>query len=84
MSIDKGIFLKRKKYPIFLFLIILTTWLVFVDLVDGDWKTLENSLDNLSVFFYESLWPPNWKVLEARSYPVCDRDWDILLSLIHI
>tara|TARA_Y100000748_G_scaffold298899_1_gene294897 strand:+ start:154 stop:996 length:843 start_codon:yes stop_codon:yes gene_type:complete len=84
MSFDKEIFLKRKKYSIFLFLIILTTWFVFVDLVDGDWKTLENSLDNLSVFFYESLWPPNWKVLEARSYPVCDRNWDILCSPAYI
>ena len=84
MGIDKEIFLKRKKYSIFLFLVILTTWFVFVDLVDGDWKTLENSLDNLSVFFYESLWPPNWKVLEARSYPVCDRDWDILCSPAYI
>ena len=53
-------------------------------MVDGDWKTLENSLDNLSVFFYESLWPPNWKVLEARSYPVCDRNWDILCSPAYI
>ena len=84
MSIDKEIFFKRKKYPIFLFLIIFTTWYVFVDLVDGDWKTIENSLDNLSVFFYESLWPPNWKVLEARSYPPCDRDWDILCSPAYI
>ena len=84
MNFDKEIFLKRKKYPIFLFLIILTTGFVFVDLVDGDWKSLENSLDNLSVFFYESLWPPNWKVLEARSYPVCDRNWDILCSPAYI
>ena len=84
MNFDKEIFIKRKKYPIILFLIILTTWFVFVDLVDGDWKTLENSLDNLSVFFYESLWPPNWKVLEARSYPVCDRNWDILCSPAYI
>ena len=84
MNFDKEIFLKRKKSPIFLFVIILTTWFVFVDLVDGNWKTLENSLDNLSVFFYESLWPPNWKVLEARSYPVCDRNWDILCSPAYI
>ena len=46
MNFDKDIFLKRKKYPIFLLFIILTTWFVFVDLVDGDWNSLENSLDN--------------------------------------
>jgi phosphonate transport system permease protein len=84
MKFDKEIIFKRKKYPLFLLFIILTTWFVFVDLVDGDWNSLENSLDNLSVFFYESLWPPNWKVLEARSYPVCDRNWDFLCSPAYI
>lgn len=84
MNLDREKFLKRKKYPIFLAFIILTTFYVFSDLVDGDWNSLENSLDNLSVFFYESLWPPNWKVLEARSYPVCDRGWDILCSPAYI
>jgi phosphonate transport system permease protein len=72
--------IKRKKYPIFLAFILVTTYLVFVDLVDGDWSSLENSLDNLSTFFYESLWPPNWKVIEAQSYPVCERNWDFLCS----
>ena len=84
MNLDRENFLKRKKYPIFLAFIILTTFYVFADLVDGDWNSLENSLDNLSVFFYESLWPPNWKVLEARSYPVCDRGWDLLCSPAYI
>lgn len=84
MNLDREKFLKRKKYPIFLAFIILTTFYVFVDLVDGDWNSLENSLDNLSVFFYESLWPPNWKVLEARSYPVCDRGWNVLCSPAYI
>ena len=84
MNLDREKFLKRKKYPIFLAFIILTSFYVFADLVDGDWNSLENSLDNLSVFFYESLWPPNWKVLEARSYPVCDRGWDLLCSPAYI
>ena len=84
MNLDREKLLKRKKYPIFLAFIILTTFYVFADLVDGDWNSLENSLDNLSVFFYESLWPPNWKVLEARSYPVCDRGWDVLCSPAYI
>ena len=84
MNLDREKLLKRKKYPIFLAFIILTTFYVFADLVDGDWNSLENSLDNLSVFFYESLWPPNWKVLDARSYPVCDRGWDFLCSPAYI
>jgi len=76
--------IQRKKYPIFLAFILITTYLVFVDLVDGDWSSLENSLDNLSTFFYESLWPPNWKVIEAQSYPVCERNWDFLCSPAYI
>ena len=74
----------RKKYPIFITFILFTTWLVFVNLVDGDWASLENSLDNLSTFFYESLWQPNWKVIEAQAYPVCDRNWDFLCSPAYI
>ena len=76
--------LTRKKYPIFISLVLIATYLVFVDLVDGDWASLENSLDNLSVFFYESLWPPNWKVTEAQSYPTCDRSWEFLCSPAYI
>ena len=76
--------LGRKKYPIFISFILFTTYLVFVDLVDGNWASLENSLENLSIFFYESLWPPNWKVIEARSYPTCDRNWDFLCSPAYI
>ena len=74
----------RKKYPIFISLFLIATYLVFVDLVDGDWASLENSLDNLSVFFYESLWPPNWKVTEAQSYPTCERSWEFLCSPAYI
>ena len=76
--------LTRKRYPIFISLFLIATYLVFVDLVDGDWASLENSLDNLSVFFYESLWPPNWKVTEAQSYPTCDRSWEFLCSPAYI
>tara|TARA_B100000287_G_scaffold2376_1_gene2342 strand:+ start:282 stop:1151 length:870 start_codon:yes stop_codon:yes gene_type:complete len=74
----------RRKYPIFLTFILFTTYLIFVDLVDGNWASLENSLENLSRFFRESLWPPNWKVIEARSYPSCERSWDFLCSPAYI
>ncbi len=74
----------RRKYPIFLTFILFATYLIFIDLVDGNWASLENSLDNLSRFFRESLWPPNWKVIEARSYPSCERSWDFLCSPAYI
>ena len=76
--------IRRKKYPISLISIIIVTFTVFIDLVDGDWSNLGNSLENLSTFFYESLWPPNWKVIEAQSYPVCERNWDLLCSPAYI
>ena len=76
--------INRKKYSLFLVLILITKYLVFIDLVDGDWSSLGNSLENLSTFFYESLWPPNWKVIEAQSYPVCERNWDFLCSPAYI
>ena len=75
---------KRQKYSIFLASMAIFTYFVFNDIVDGDWKSLENSLDNLSVFFHESLWPPNWKVIEAQAYPVCERNSDFLCSPAYI
>ena len=54
MRLDRTTLFRRKKYTIFLLCTILTTWYVFADLVDGDWNSLENSLENLSIFFYES------------------------------
>ena len=44
--------------------------LTFLNLV-GDWGRLSGGMSNLGVFFRESLWPPNWSVLEAQ----CHRDW---------
>ena len=55
MLCNASINIKRKKYPIFLAFILVATYLVFVDLVDGDWASLENSLDNLSVFLSSRL-----------------------------
>tara|TARA_Y100000588_G_C14259834_1_gene927137 strand:- start:2008 stop:2874 length:867 start_codon:yes stop_codon:yes gene_type:complete len=71
---------RRHKYSIFIVSISVLSLLVFVDLVDNDWDSFENSLDNLSTFFHESLWPPNWKVLEAQSYPVCESRWSVMCS----
>ena len=43
-------------------------------LMDGmvdDWGRLSRGPGNLVVFFNESLWPPDWSILEPRTYPVC-------------
>tara|TARA_B100001996_G_scaffold51319_1_gene36693 strand:- start:2221 stop:3114 length:894 start_codon:yes stop_codon:yes gene_type:complete len=64
--------------------IIFFTFLIFVDLVGGKWASLENSLSNLSKFFWESLWPPDWRVIEARDYPVCRNSIELTCSTAYI
>ena len=36
-----------------------------------DWGRLSGSIDNLFIFINESLWPPDWSVIEPQAYPVC-------------
>mgnify|MGYP001231438686 CR=1 FL=1 len=71
MSIFENYYYNKSKVIILLFIIGAFTWAIFSDLVDGDWGSLENSLANLSRFFHESLWPPDWTVIEPQAYPVC-------------
>ncbi|MCH1540395.1 MAG: phosphonate ABC transporter, permease protein PhnE [Candidatus Poseidonia sp.] len=71
--------MNRRMFFFFLFSFLLTVYL-FNDLV-GDWGRLSGGWDNLVVFFDESLWPPNWAVLEAQSYPVCEARFDIFCSV---
>ncbi len=37
----------------------------------SDWGRLSGSLGNLTKFIQESLWPPEWSVVEPQAYPVC-------------
>ena len=71
MLIFQNYYFKMSKFILFFILITILTLRTFSNLVDGDWGSLEDSLANLSTFFYESLWPPNWKVIEPQAYPVC-------------
>jgi len=57
--------------------------LILIDLA-GDWGRLGQGIDNLLTFTGESMWPPNWSVLEARSYPVCDREIEFFCSVGYI
>ena len=59
------------------------TLLVLSDLA-GDWGRLGGGFDNLSTFIHDSMWPPNWSVLEAQSYPVCEKDIELLCSVGYI
>ncbi len=61
-------FFRKRKYLTFVLTMFILTWLVFMDLIDGELYRLENSLANLSTFFYKSLWPPDWKVFSIKQY----------------
>ena len=52
------------------FLIFISSIVVFNGMVD-DWGRLSGSIDNLFVFIRESLWPPDWSVIEPQAYPIC-------------
>lgn len=63
--------------------LLLTALIILNDLVD-DWGRLSGGMENLSVFIQESMWPPNWSVLEAQSYPVCDNNIEFFCSVGYI
>ena len=59
------------------------TLFLFIDLA-GDWGRLSGGWSNLQRFFEESLWPPDWSVLEAQSYPVCEARLEFTCSVAWI
>ena len=63
--------------------LLLTAFLILNDLIN-DWGRLSGGMENLSVFIRESMWPPNWSVLEAQSYPVCEKNIEFFCSVGYI
>tara|TARA_B100001142_G_scaffold45565_2_gene41833 strand:- start:6534 stop:7409 length:876 start_codon:yes stop_codon:yes gene_type:complete len=61
--------LKFKVISIIL-IMIMFSFSILNGMVD-DWGRLSGGLENLFIFFGESLWPPNWRVIEPEAYPVC-------------
>lgn len=57
---------------------------VLHDLAGGDWGRFGGGLGNFNVFFSESLWPPDWSVLEERSYPPCEAQLEFTCSVGYI
>mgnify|MGYP001293555971 FL=1 len=45
--------------------------LILVDNMVDDWGRLSKGPGNLIKFIEESLWPPDWSVMEPQAYPVC-------------
>ena len=58
------------RWFIFFGILFWLTMLVANGMVD-DWGRLTNGGANLIIFIEESLWPPDWSVLEPQSYPPC-------------
>ena len=70
----------RKSFMFAILFLLLLAWITLYDLVD-DWGRLEGGWENLTIFVTESMWPPNWSVLEAQSYPVCEKDIEFFCSV---
>ena len=58
--------------------------MVLHDLLQGNWGILQGSWENLSKFWNESLWPPEWSMLEARKYPECTASYGFFCSKAYI
>tara|TARA_B100000900_G_scaffold416268_1_gene450776 strand:- start:15382 stop:16275 length:894 start_codon:yes stop_codon:yes gene_type:complete len=54
-----------------LFLLIFFFSILILEGMVSDWGRLSGSLGNLTKFIQESLWPPDWSVIEPQTYPVC-------------
>ncbi|MAK77827.1 MAG: phosphonate ABC transporter, permease protein PhnE [Euryarchaeota archaeon] len=71
-------------------LLIIAGWAVLSDIVDengdgeADWGQLEGGWSNIKIFFEESMWPPDWKILEARSWPPCEEANEFYCSVAYI
>lgn len=65
----------RSKQKLLSFLslgIILAAIVTLNDLVAGDWSSITGGKSRLVEFIKEDLWPPDWSLLQARPYPVCE------------
>ena len=70
----------RKSFILVIFVLLYSSCVTLFNLVD-DWGRLEGGWENLTIFVTESMWPPNWSVLEAQSYPVCEKDIEFFCSV---
>mgnify|MGYP003322159616 FL=1 len=81
----RGILQVLKSFQILIILSALSglAFLVTSGMIDGDWGRLSGGWTNVKIFLSESL-PPDWKVIEARSYPVCDQNIEFFCSIAYI
>lgn len=64
--------------------LLLLTAVVMNDLAAGQWSRFEGGWSNLRRLVTESLWPPDWTVLEARNYPPCEAAFGFMCSKAYL
>ncbi|MCH1411181.1 MAG: phosphonate ABC transporter, permease protein PhnE [Candidatus Poseidoniaceae archaeon] len=62
----------RVRWPL-VFAVLLGAALLVANGMIEDWGRLSNGFSNLFVFVNESLWPPDWSVMQPQAYPACER-----------
>ncbi len=67
-----------------IFILLGLCYFVFYDLVDGNWGNLSGGWKNLSTFWNESLWPPDWTMLQAQTYPECQSNFGFFCSKAYL
>ena len=72
--------MSKKIYFFACVVLLLSSYLTLIEL-KGDWSLRNGGFDNLVTFIRESLWPPDWSVLEARLYPVCEQSIGFFCSI---
>ncbi|MCP2503678.1 MAG: phosphonate ABC transporter, permease protein PhnE [Candidatus Poseidoniaceae archaeon] len=85
MSTFQGFLQVMKSFQTLLILVALTVFAILITdgLIQGDWGRLSGGWNNLHIFLSESL-PPDWTVLEARSYPVCEESIGFFCSIAYL
>lgn len=72
--------MKKYSYIGFSIILLVISYITFIQL-KGDWSLRNGGLENLVIFVKESLLPPDWSVLEARAYPVCEKNVGFFCSI---
>ncbi len=73
-----------KRILIITLILVVLCYIMLDDLLQGNWGLVSSSWANLSTFWNESLWPPEWSMLEARKYPECQSSIGFFCSKAYI
>ena len=73
-----------KKLLLLVSLLSIICYIFLNDLLQGDWSIVSGGFANAKTFWNESLWPPEWSMLEARKYPECTSSIGFFCSKAYI